>query len=111
MPLATGIADNETLREQYFEEMISRLERHTGMTAMASRIDYKRSYCIKDFIADYNAYQGNAYGLANTLKQTAVLKPSIRNRKIKNLYYTVSSPFRPGGSAFHYFRKNSGHRN
>ncbi|SFW52039.1 phytoene desaturase [Sinomicrobium oceani] len=88
MPLATGIADNETLREQYFEEMISRLERHTGMTAMASRIDYKRSYCIKDFIADYNAYQGNAYGLANTLKQTAVLKPSIRNRKIKNLYYT-----------------------
>jgi phytoene desaturase len=51
-------------------------------------IEYKRSFCVSDFISDYNAYGGNAYGLANTLGQTAVLKPKIRNRRLKNLFYT-----------------------
>ena len=53
-----------------------------------SHIEYKKSYCINDFINDYNAYKGNAYGLANTLFQTANLKPSILNQKVSNLYYT-----------------------
>ncbi|MGS2739237.1 phytoene desaturase family protein [Sinomicrobium sp. M5D2P17] len=88
MPLATGIEDHEELRATYFTEMISRLEKHTGTSNLVEYIDYKKSYCIKDFIRDYNAYQGNAYGLANTLNQTAVLKPSIKNQKVKNLYYT-----------------------
>lgn len=88
MPLATGITDEESTREEYLKEMISRLEKHTGTKDLMAHIDYKRSYCIRDFIQDYNAYQGNAYGLANTLKQTAVLKPSIRNKKLSNLYYT-----------------------
>ncbi|PIF46663.1 phytoene desaturase [Chryseobacterium sp. 52] len=88
MPVAVGIKDSELEREKYFHEMISRLEKHTGTENLLSKIDYKRSYCIKDFKKDYNAYQGNAYGLANTLSQTAVLKPSLRNKKIKNLFYT-----------------------
>lgn len=88
MPLAIGIEDEEAIREKYLEEMLSRLERHTGTTDLLSKIDFKRSYCVSDFVSDYNAYKGNAYGLANTLKQTAVLKPSIKNSKLKNLYYT-----------------------
>ncbi|PZR15110.1 MAG: phytoene desaturase [Flavobacterium psychrophilum] len=88
MPLAIGIEDNEATREKYLKEMISRLERHSGTSDIMSKIDYKRSYCVSDFITDYNAYKGNAYGLANTLRQTAVLKPSIKNSKLKNLYYT-----------------------
>lgn len=88
MPLAIGIEDNEDIREKYLLEMIKRLEYHTGTSDLLSKIDFKRSYCISDFTQDYNAYKGNAYGLANTLKQTAVLKPSIRNFKLKNLYYT-----------------------
>lgn len=88
MPLATGLNDSEEIRERYFLEMIERLEKHTGMQDLISRIDFKRSYCVNDFVSDYNAFQGNAYGLANTLKQTAVGKPAIRNRKVKNLYYT-----------------------
>jgi phytoene desaturase len=39
-------------------------------------------------VNDYNAYKGNAYGLANTLGQTAVLKPAMRNKKLRNLFYT-----------------------
>ncbi len=59
-------------------------------------IDFKKSYCINDFIFDYNSFKGNAYGLANTLMQTAILKPKIRNKKVKNLFYagqlTVPGP-------------------
>ncbi|RAJ01527.1 phytoene desaturase [Chitinophaga skermanii] len=88
MPLATGLEDSEEMREKYFLEMIGRLEKHTGQPGLLQKIDYKRSYCVRNFMEDYNAYQGNAYGLANTLSQTAVLKPSIRNKKVKNLFYT-----------------------
>ncbi|QAA80902.1 phytoene desaturase [Aequorivita sp. H23M31] len=88
MPLATGISDDEATREIYLKEMLTRIETHTGMNDICSNIEYKKSYCVSDFIHDYNAYQGNAYGLANTLSQTAVLKPKIRNKKITNLFYT-----------------------
>ncbi|REC50389.1 phytoene desaturase family protein [Chryseobacterium pennipullorum] len=88
LPLAPGIHDDEATREKYLTEMIGRIEKHTGEADLISRFEYKRSYCVSDFISDYNAYQGNAYGLSNTLSQTAVLKPTIRNKKIKNLFYT-----------------------
>ncbi|WP_345987639.1 oleate hydratase [Chryseobacterium sp. Chry.R1] len=88
LPLAPGIHDEESLREQYLMKMLARIEKHTGESGLLSRIEYKRSYCVSDFISDYNAYEGNAYGLSNTLSQTAVLKPKIRNKKIKNLFYT-----------------------
>lgn len=88
MPVAPGIEDSEDIRERYFMQMISRLEKHTGKSDLLLKIDYKKSYCVKDFQEDYNAYKGNAYGLANTLSQTAVLKPSLKNKKVKNLFYT-----------------------
>ncbi|UWX61256.1 phytoene desaturase family protein [Chryseobacterium oranimense] len=88
LPLAPGIHDEESVREKYLVKMLERIEKHTGETDLISRIEYKRSYCVSDFISDYNAYQGNAYGLSNTLSQTAVLKPKIKNRKIRNLFYT-----------------------
>ncbi|MBP1616445.1 MAG: crtI [Bacteroidetes bacterium] len=88
MPLAIGLEDDEATRETYFLEMIHRLEKHAGTSGLLSKLDFKRSYCVSDFMHDYNAYGGNAYGLANTLSQTAVLKPSIKNKKLTNLYYT-----------------------
>lgn len=88
MPIATGIEDSEQMREKYFIEMISRLEKQTNSKDLISKIEYKRSFCLEDFKQDYNAYEGNAYGLANTLSQTAVLKPSLRNKKVKNIFYT-----------------------
>lgn len=88
MPLAIGMNDDEEKRLKYLELMLTRIEKLTGIKDLISKIEYQRSYCVRDFIADYNAYGGNAYGLANTLSQTAVRKPKIRNRKIKNLFYT-----------------------
>lgn len=95
MPIAPGLNDSEELREKYFKIMIERLEKQTG-EKIIDFIDYKKSYCVNDFITDYNSYKGNAYGLANTLNQTAILKPKIFNRKVKNLFYagqlTVPGP-------------------
>ena len=95
MPLASGLEDNELLRERYFHIMMQRLEKQVG-TDIISSIDFKKSYCVQDFKDDYHSYKGNAYGLANTLLQTAVLKPKIRNKKIANLFYagqlTVPGP-------------------
>lgn len=87
MPIATNLKDSEALKDHYFSIMMKRLERHVG-EALEEYIDYKKSYCLNDFIIDYNSYKGNAYGLANTLMQTANLKPKIKNKKIKNLYYS-----------------------
>ncbi len=88
MPLATGLEDTEEAREKYLDIMLFRIQKHFDCPDIKERILYKRSYCVADFKKDYHAYGGNAYGLANTLSQTAILKPSIRNKKIKNLHYT-----------------------
>jgi phytoene desaturase len=87
IPVAPGLHDEESIREKYFDLVIDRLEKITG-EHVRQHIVYKRTYAHNDFIADYNAYKGNAYGLANTLMQTANLKPSIINKKINNLFYT-----------------------
>jgi phytoene desaturase len=87
IPIAPGLEDTEEVRDRYFEQLISRTEAYTGVS-FKDQIIYKKSYCINDFKKDYHAYKGNAYGLANTLRQTAVLKPKMRNRQLKNLWYT-----------------------
>ncbi len=88
IPVSAGLAgDSEELREKYFEKIIARFEKRIG-EPIKEHIVYKKSFGPTDFVNDYNAYKGNAYGLANTLMQTAVLKPSCRSNKIENLFYT-----------------------
>lgn len=87
IPLAPGLEDTLALREKYFNIIIERLERLTGQDVKRSII-FKESYCVNDFIEDYNSYKGNAYGLANILTQTAFLRPKIKSKKVKNLYFT-----------------------
>lgn len=87
VPLAPNLEDTEEMREKYFDILINRIEKQTNCS-FRENIIYKKSYCLKDFKKDYNAYKGNAYGLANTLLQTAILKPSLKNKKLKNIYYT-----------------------
>lgn len=87
MPIAPALEDTQEIREKYFHKMADRIQSVTNVNIREYLI-YKRSYCVNDFISDYNSYKGNAYGLANTLKQTAVLKPKMVNFKIRNLIYT-----------------------
>ncbi len=87
IPVAPGLIDSQPIRDRYFNMILPRLEQLIGEN-IRDHIIYKRSYAHQDFINDYNAFKGNAYGLANTLMQTANLKPSIINKKVKNLFYT-----------------------
>ena len=87
IPLAPNLEDTEELRKKYYGIVMDRLEKLTGQT-IRDFVTYKRSFAHKDFEADYHAYKGNAYGLANVLQQTAVLKPSLRSKKIRNFFYT-----------------------
>ena len=88
IPVAAGLqGDTEELREAYFDKILERFEKNTGESVKPAII-YKKTYSISNFVNDYNSFKGNAYGLANTLMQTANLKPACRSIKIKNLFYT-----------------------
>lgn len=87
MPVAPHLNDDDANRERYYDLMIERLERLTGCSVQGD-VSYKRSYAHSNFIEDYHAFKGNAYGLANTLMQTAILKPAMKSKKVENLYYT-----------------------
>lgn len=87
IPLAPGIEDTPELRETYFNKIITRFEMLTSQTVKDS-ILFKKSYCINDFVKDYNSYKGNAYGMANTLWQTAFLRPKLQSKKVSNLFFT-----------------------
>jgi phytoene desaturase len=87
IPIAPGIEDTEQLRNDYFEKIISRFEEIT-LQDVRKNIIFSRSFCVNDFIKDYNSYKGNAYGMANTLFQTAFLRPKLKSKKVENLYFT-----------------------
>jgi phytoene desaturase len=87
IPIAPGIEDTDSIRETYFAKIMQRLEQLTAQK-LTDNVVFKQSYCVNDFVKDYNSYKGNAYGLANTLLQTAFLRPKIRSKKVKNLFFT-----------------------
>jgi phytoene desaturase len=96
IPEAAGLTgDTEELRDHYFNIIIGRTEQHLQQD-IRNNIIFKQSFAHRDFINDYNAFKGNAYGLANTLMQTAILKPRCKSRKVSNLFYagqlTVPGP-------------------
>jgi len=98
IPIAPGLEDSEEIREHYFKIILERLEKQID-DKIGENIVYKKSYCINDFVSDYHSFKGNAYGLANTLNQTAILKPKLNNKKLKNMVYagqlTVPGPGMP----------------
>ncbi|MEC4005275.1 phytoene desaturase family protein [Flavobacterium sp. SUN052] len=87
IPLAPGLNDTSELREEYFEKILIRLEKLTQQD-LKNNVIFKESFCVNDFVKDYNSYKGNAYGMANTLLQTAFLRPKLKSKKVKNLYFT-----------------------
>ncbi|RDY57629.1 phytoene desaturase family protein [Flagellimonas nanhaiensis] len=87
VPIAPGLDDTPELREQYFDIVMDRFEQLTEQSVKKSII-FKESFCVNDFIDQYNSYKGNAYGMANTLSQTAFLRPNLKSDKVKNLFFT-----------------------
>ncbi len=87
MPIAPGLEDTQEQRDAYFEVILDRLEKRTGQT-VRNNIIFKKDFCVRDFVSRYNSYKGNAYGMANTLLQTAFLRPGLESKKVKNLFFT-----------------------
>ncbi|OZV67702.1 phytoene desaturase family protein [Winogradskyella aurantia] len=87
IPIAPGLEDTPELRDQYFELIINRFEKRTNQSVQ-NNILFKESFCVNDFVEDYNSYKGNAYGMANTLTQTAFLRPKLKSKKVQGLYFT-----------------------
>ena len=87
IPIAPGLEDTPELRELYFEKIITRFELLTDQN-IKNNIIFNESFCVNDFVKDYNSYKGNAYGMANTLLQTAFLRPKLKSKKVSNLYFT-----------------------
>ena len=87
IPIAPDLEDTPALRKQYFDIIIDRFEKRTQQD-VKNCIIFKESFCVKDFIEEYNSYKGNAYGMANTLTQTAFLRPNLKSKKVKNLFFT-----------------------
>jgi len=119
IPVAPGLKDTIEIREKYFRMVLERIELLTGQD-ISQNIVFKRAYAHTDFINDYNAYKGNAYGLANTLMQTAFLKPKMRSKHVSNLFYagqlTAPGPGVPpalisGEMAAKLIKNEAGYRN
>ena len=87
IPIGPGIEDTQEMRDQYFDMVIERLE-HLTKQSIKEAILFKESFCVNDFVSEYNSYKGNAYGMANTLLQTAFLRPKLKSKKIENLFFT-----------------------
>ena len=87
IPLAPGLSDTPELRDEYFNKIMTRFEKLTGQD-IKKFVIFQESFCVNDFVEQYNSYKGNAYGLANTLLQTAFLRPKIKSKKVKNLFFT-----------------------
>jgi len=87
IPIAPGLTDTPELREEYFNKIITRFENITGQS-VRNNVNFKKSFCVSDFESRYNSYKGNAYGMANTLLQTAFLRPNLKSKKVENLFFT-----------------------
>ncbi|WP_111683705.1 phytoene desaturase family protein [Winogradskyella tangerina] len=87
IPIAPGLEDTPELRQQYFDIIINRFENLTDQK-VKDHILFKESFCVNDFVSEYNSYKGNAYGMANTLRQTAFLRPKLKSKKVDELYFT-----------------------
>lgn len=87
IPIAPGLEDTESLRKKYFDIVLTRLEKLTDQQ-LSSSILFKESFSVNDFVSVYNSYKGNAYGMANTLFQTAFLRPKLKSKKVENLFFS-----------------------
>lgn len=86
VPVAAGLADDEATREEYARKMIRHVEKMTGED-IAAHVDTMRIFSQRDFAGDYHAWKGTALGISHTLMQTAVFRPALRSRKVKNLHF------------------------
>src|SRR5688500_2885024 len=95
VPIASDLKMSDEEKERYSVKVLELMEREMGLTGLRKKIEYKRIYTVDNFASDYNAFKGSALGLAHTLWQTAIFRPSNVSKKVKGLYF-VGAGVNPG---------------
>jgi phytoene desaturase len=95
VPIASGLEYTDEFAREYGDKVIAEIAQYYGIPDLTDRIVVRRSYSVRDFIADYNAFKGTALGLAHTLGQTAIFRPNNVHPKVKNMFY-VGAGTNPG---------------
>ncbi|PSP54349.1 phytoene desaturase [Halobacteriales archaeon QS_1_67_19] len=89
VPIAPGLDDDPENRQQYRDFLLDDIAENTGVE-LRDRIVVEERFCVSDFAARYNAFEGSALGLAHTLRQTGPLRPGHRSSAVDGLYFTGS---------------------
>ena len=85
VPLPPGLENDRSEEERIYGQVMDRLEKRIG-EPVREKVLLRHHYGPDELRRDHHAFRGNAYGLANTLKQTALLKPSMKSKKLDGLY-------------------------
>lgn len=86
IPVASGLADTEAVREDIFDRVVSHMELLT-QTPIKKHIVFRKIHGQTEHTQLYNAYLGNNFGLAQTLFQTGAWRPYNKSNKVNNLYF------------------------
>ncbi|RYX86669.1 phytoene desaturase [bacterium] len=95
VPIAARTEYTREELEQQADRMLDIIEREMNCEGLRDKIVYKKLFSVKDFASRYNKQGGTALGLAHTMKQTAILRPNNRSKKVENLFY-VGGDTNPG---------------
>ena len=85
-PLANGLIATEERMQKTADVIIDRIEQKIGAS-------FRKQIVVKDiraheyFKETFNAYKGNAFGLAHTMSQSAFLRPAVKSKMVSGLYY------------------------
>lgn len=91
VPIAPGLSYTSEEQEAYEEKILATIAKEINAPDLAERIVSRTSFCVKDFADRYNSMKGTALGLAHTIGQTALFRPSNVSKKVKGLYYVGAS--------------------
>ncbi|HMQ02831.1 MAG TPA: phytoene desaturase family protein [Pyrinomonadaceae bacterium] len=95
VPIASGLELSDQEKWDYRDKVLALIEREMGLAGLREMIEFSRIYTVENFAADYNAFKGSALGLAHTLWQTAIFRPSNVSKKVEGLFF-VGAGVNPG---------------
>jgi phytoene desaturase len=87
VPVAPALDDDDRRREQFSDTILAHIEKMLEINITDSII-VKRIISPRDFKEAHKLYKGTAMGLAHTLFQSALFRPSHRSKKVSNLYFS-----------------------
>ncbi|MCU9808001.1 hypothetical protein LEQ06_07360 [Paraclostridium sp. AKS46] len=89
---------NERLVKNFRDKVMQSITKIKGMEDIEENIIYEKYLTPKDMETNFNAYKGCAFGIAHNISQIGYLRPHIKSKSVKNLYF-IGSSTHPGNGA------------